>query len=510
MKKRIKIIASVTAFLVLAGQPINSQSKYDYVWINGYDSTLDDGIEGLCFDFNNSLNTEKCESALEFYLSNASICDDNGKLLLYTNGCKIANGNHQIIENGDSINYGPFLEYFWDPDCQDGYPGGQDHLILNDPANDKGYYLIHKTVDIGDPRDIEISIQDIKYTYISFEHNPNGSVLEKNVPFFEEEVLWSYLTAIRHSNKSDWWIIQPSVYKNQYCIFLLDENGISLNTKIEIGPELGPEASAAGFTRFSPDGTKYAFFNLRNGLLLYDFDRSTGIISNLKTLDPIKEDSILTSIEFSPNSNYLYITARDTLWQVDLSIDDLNEGLEFIDEWDGSLDPFPTYFYKLLLGPDCKIYVSTTSSSNTFHVINQPNEKGKACEFIQRGIELPVKSSVSNLPNFPRFRVDETEVCDSTITSLFGKEIFIRKDLKAFPNPVSDIINIELPEGVTGTIKVYNTNLQLIKNYGLIHSPNDIITLNVNEIPLGSYFIEFEPFGNTSNIIYSTKIIVSR
>ena len=47
------------------------------------------------------------EITLDFDQSNASICDDQGQLLLYSNCQAIHGPEHRAIENGDTINYSP-------------------------------------------------------------------------------------------------------------------------------------------------------------------------------------------------------------------------------------------------------------------------------------------------------------------------------------------------------------------------------------------------------------------
>ncbi|MBK6783546.1 MAG: hypothetical protein IPG79_07145 [Saprospiraceae bacterium] len=63
------------------------------------------------------------------------------------------------------------------------------------------------------------------------------------------------------------------------------------------------------------------------------------------------------------------------------------------------------------------------NGSYSLHVINKPDEPGKACDFVQNAIKLP-NSNSGTLPNFPRFRVDE----DKRIrpTSLLGKQYYAK------------------------------------------------------------------------------------
>ena len=141
-----RILLVLTAILI-AKSAIISQSKQDYHWFFGTDQNIVlEGNQGIHFDFNERpfspvVNT----NGLEFTQNNASISDQDGNLLFYTNGCAIANSEHEIMENGDSINHNLFFEIFRLNDCGLGYPGHQDVLILDDPAIIDGYYLIHKS-----------------------------------------------------------------------------------------------------------------------------------------------------------------------------------------------------------------------------------------------------------------------------------------------------------------------------------------------------------------------------
>ena len=161
-----------------------AQSKQDYQWFFGNDQNgAIPGYQGLRMNFNEvPFGVTQATNGLSFGRNNTSICDKEGNLLMYTNGCAIANRNHEIMMNGDSINWGNFAEYFWfDGDCRAGYPGRQDILILPDPAYDKGYYLIHKTVEYNYDTDKDSYLQNLKYSYIDIElDNGLGAVIPYN------------------------------------------------------------------------------------------------------------------------------------------------------------------------------------------------------------------------------------------------------------------------------------------------------------------------------------------
>ena len=483
-----------------------AQNKQDYIWFFGSDQNIsEEGIQALRFDFNElPFEPKALNNGLEFDSNNASICDHNGKLLFYTNGCAISNAEHEIMMNGDSLNSGPFFDSFWLGDCGNGYPGRQDVLILNDPAYEKGYYLIHKTREYDPNSDPITYIKYLKYTYIDMNlDNGFGAVTQKNIPFFESRFLWSYLTGIQHINGKDWWVVQPKDSEETiFYTILLTENGFEVTDSIQLLDEPFVEnSSAAGDAKFSPDGRTYIYSNLYDDLNVFDFDRETGVLNNKRSL-ALKDELKFSSVEFSPNSRFVYLSNTDTLFQVDLWEQNLEDGKILIDIYDGVPDPFATTFFLSTLAPDCKIYIRPGSGSNIMHVINKPNEKGLACDFVERGLRLPQVSSTGGFPNFPRYRVDEAEKCDSSITTMFGELVYYRRELTLFPNPTSDVFNIRIPDNEKGTLFFFDLHGQEV----LSRRPVDrgaIIMQDVSSWPVGTYNIEFIPDDNKKRLFWS-------
>ena len=504
IRKSLLIIAWVLSFTSL-----NAQSKQDYHWFFGTDQNLvQEGIQGLYFDFNQApIEARVHNNALNFTQNNASIADTSGNLLFYTNGCAIANRHHELMMNGDSLNYNSYFEVFWEDDCSLGYPGIQDLMILNDPADADGYYLIHKPRDYDPDSTPSTSMRELQYSYIDMSDGL-GVVTEKNKVIDSKVYLWSYLTAINHSNGTDWWIIQPKDRDNINYIYKLDAQGISLHDSTSLGNKAFVEnTSSSGQAKFSPDGTMYAFYNYYDGLYLYDFDRSTAEFSNFRVLEtPETEEIIFGGMEFSPNSEFIYFTNSDSLFQVDLAYQDLKDGLVLIDTYDGVLDPFGTQFNFATLGPDCRIYIRPSSSSNVFHVINKPDEKASACEFVERGIKLPQVSSVESWPNHPRFRVDEDAPCDPSISTFLGPSVQYRKVLDISHNPVQSNVTVKLPENIEGYVEVINAQGQLVHNRVKVNGLEKELHLNLGYIPAGYYLIRLVPNQN-EGYFYDAKIV---
>jgi hypothetical protein len=490
--------------IVLSITSSEAQHKEDYIWMLGFNTIA------FKMDFNkNPLALEETfiANAYSFDSNNASICNADGELLFYTNGCAVLNRDFEVMPNGDSLNFDIYMELSgWD-NCEYGYLGIQDIMILPDPSDQEGYYIIHKP-RMWEDNDVQSDIW-ISYVDMSLDGRM-GDVVYKNVPIYTGEPLSSYLTAINHSNGKDWWIIQGVDDDSIFVTFLIDEVGVhrmeDQNSHVYFTEN---KTSASGTARFSPDGTMYAMYNEEDGLLLYDFDRNTGLVDfrDHTVTHDTSGFGIYCSVEWSPNSRFLYTASRTRLYQVDTWEEDLSDGVRLIDSYNGTLDPFPTTFFLMAQGPDCRIYMCPTSSTNSYHVINKPDELGIACDFRQNGVKLPNTTGVASFPNFPRFRVDEDEKCDSTISLVLGEEVYYRRDLKVYPSPSTGIYTVELPDSwIAGDMMVLDIQGNIIEHRHIPYHKN-IETLDITNHPAGRYNIELYPSNKKDRIFYGIQVL---
>ncbi|MBK6784893.1 MAG: T9SS type A sorting domain-containing protein [Saprospiraceae bacterium] len=179
--------------------------------------------------------------------------------------------------------------------------------------------------------------------------------------------------------------------------------------------------------------------------------------------------------------------------------------MTLIDTYNGTQNPLSTTFSLLMQGPDCRIYLTPKGGQYSIHVINKPNELGTACNFVQNGIKFQYPNG-GTLPNFPRFRVDEEDKCDPTITSVFGETVYYRRDLEVYPNPSTGFFTIKLPEiMLDANIVVTNINGQVIYKKE-IH--NSIIEeIDISNSPDGRYNIEVFPVHNPERVFYWNQVI---
>ena len=484
----------VFIFFILISHTTFAQDKSDYTWVFGGDITNTiEGVEGSIIDFTGGRrDTSYQEIPITMGVTNVSISDrTTGRLLFYSNGCAIIDSTHNIMENGDDINPGPLHDNWCDLGFD--YPNSNSSIILNDPVNEFGYFMIHRIRNPGDGEDYGVF-----YSYVDMTGNDGkGIVLAKNQPIITDILLLgSYISACKHQNGQDWWVVMMEKLTNRYLFFLIDENGINYHHDVFIGPLFNVNTSTAGQCTFSPDGNYFAWFNPIDDFNLFDFDRASGVISNFQHVEVPdysgQGGDFIGDISISPSNRFAYLSSDRQMYQVDLWASDLQETLTFIAEWDGFGDPNPTGFSSIMHGPDCKMYVISGAGVKHLGIIHYPDNKGLDCDFKQHDLELPWHKFRGNAPNFPHFRIDEESPCDDQITNTTFIPVASSFELDAYPNPTADQIYFSFSEVIKekSTISIYNSMGKLekeipIKKYLL--SKN----VDVTSLKSGVYYYKF-------------------
>ncbi len=385
------------------------------MWLMGYDNSPGVNGGGTLIDFNTYPPTITYElRAEDFYVANTSLCDQNGYLLFYSNGCAIFNRERDFMDMGDTISPG-YLTAAWCDDEYAGTPFAEGVVALNFPGITYEYFLLNDSCksmfldSVAYDRSLALLLNRIRID----DEFPLGKVVEKGTALLRDTLVGGYMQAIRHANGRDWWVIVPEYFSNCYHILLLTPLGLQEHKKQCIGHTYGPIDGSCQATS-SPDGTKYARFSGLYGLQLLDFDRCTGELSSPFWMDFSAPDFFRAGVAFSPDSRYLYASAHVKIFQLDLQAPDIAASKTLVAEWDGGLPNYPTRFYLEQLGPDGKIYVGSAGTHLTLHVIHFPNRPGLACAFEQRGLALASPNSWG-MPAYPNYRLGPVDgsACDT-------------------------------------------------------------------------------------------------
>ncbi len=496
---------------------ITAQNKRDYKWVMGWN--LPDLKGGNIIDFDNNRSIDTGFLAFAMAENCVNICDKNGKLLMYSNGCAIADQTHNIMQNGDSINFGKAWQDFCPYKYSVGYPVAQNSLILPDPGNydengnqvKNGYYLLLKRTELLFHPYLHTWCPGVSYSYVDMNaNNGKGKVTKKNKLIFQTKSLTQgYMTACKHANGKDWWIVQIKQDTNIFFKILLTKDTIMVVDSQSIGNFKFYRDNNLGQAVFTPDGSKWVAFNSKEKAIILDFDRSTGELYNLRQVNP-QDSGQFVGVAVSPNSRFAYLSAMTDLYQIDLWADDIQASLTHIAHIDYIQDP-PSFVYSFSLaqlGPDCRIYIVSGSTGYYLGVINKPDEKGQACDFQQHSFYLPNLNLNMSLPNFPHFRMDEAEVCDSTLT-LIPKELWIceKPDVRIFPNPARDQVTMQFATPVIEEYEytLYDLHGRKVLN-GQIPMLGTEIEIDLSSLISGLYLMQI--IDTKQNLMWSDKVVV--
>lgn len=244
--------------------------------------------------------------------------------------------------------------------------------------------------------------------------NGLGAVVKKNeLLYYLPFAFADNLTAVRHGNGRDWWIMAPQFHSDKYYKFLLTPEGLSEPLVQTFGKKWN-NFTGTSQACFSPDGSKYIRMARHSGCQIADFDRCTGELSNAVNITFYTDTITAAGCAVSPNNRFLYLAGSKKMFQFDLLAPDIAASRIVIGIWDGYGEPLGSTFFQGMLAPDGKIYFTASNGINILHIIHNPNEGGLACNLEQHGLELPTRHSFS-VPNFPYFRLYESagSPCDT-------------------------------------------------------------------------------------------------
>jgi len=412
----------ITSFLLCAVLPfVFSQQafvreKRDHIWMFGYDTAIQTNARNTWLDFNDMpVSTHQRVGTFSIDITNAGMCDIAGNLLFYTNGYVVNDRNHNVMENGTGLSPGDMTDDW----LLYGEPLDQGAIALPAPGVGNKYYLIHGRREYLNEPDMyghTSRMFPLYFSSIQIGENGSGTLLEKNEVLADESTLGlGKITAARHANGRDWWVVVFGYFSNQYHRFLLHPGGI---TEYPMGSTGEATPSGVGQAVFSPDGTKYVKLNMYliagpAYLDIYSFDRCSGLLSD--PLQLIYQDSAFHGgVAFSPNSRYLYVSSHRYIYQYDTEAENVEASREVI-VYLGEFTPagFPADFALMQLGPDEKLYVSGYRRKE-LHIIHNPNAGGLACNFEQDALVFGNFLGRS-IPNHPYYGLgsEDGSPCDT-------------------------------------------------------------------------------------------------
>ncbi|MDC6367435.1 MULTISPECIES: T9SS type B sorting domain-containing protein [Flavobacteriaceae] len=360
---------------------------------------------GITFN-NDGTVTPLTDGQLDTFEGCASISDAFGNLMLYTDGILVYDRNHNIMENGTGL-YG-------DPSST------QSAIIVQKPDDPNILYIFTvdtKTFEEDPDFGLNYSVVDMTM------NGGNGAVTQKNVNLLAD--CSEKISAVLKDcfNQSIWVVAlgfetdEPTFFNTYYAYEINDSgvNTVPVKSTFDDLEIIDPR----GYLKFSPDGSVLASANANSGLFLYDFDVTSGIFSNQQELQISDENNASYGIEFSTNQQFLYVHSSgipnpDTPQQQSSSLIQYDLTETDIAASEVILDKRPIFRGALQMGQNGKIYRTIAQSylvgTPFLGVIENPNEKGTAANYVHNAISLNGKNATQGLPPFVQSFFDRIEL----------------------------------------------------------------------------------------------------
>lgn len=352
--------SSSSVFTVLSTSSCNGISKNNAKhWYFGNQAAI---------KFENNIPVALTNSAMSQVEGVATMSDDNGNLLFYTNGITIFNRLHQIMENGSGLTSNS--------------SNTQSAFIIPYPGNINKYYVFT-------PGPYVYCIVDMTMD------NGNGAVIatEKNNLLTNNNS--EKIAGLLALNQTDIWVITYGANESRFNVYKISPTGIDTTPVVS---QFTTASGFFGYMKISPDGTKIAMANFGQTFHLYDFDVATGVVSNKKDI-PISIGGFGSyGIEFSPNNNLVYVAdhrGQDRVFQYNITL----STTALISSSVVPLAANGPALGGIQLGPDNKIYVAR-EGAGFLGVINNPDVIGAGCLYVEEAVSLAGKTSNLGLPGF--------------------------------------------------------------------------------------------------------------
>lgn len=316
----------------------------------------------------------------------ASLSDENGNLLFYTNGSSVWNRNHTIMPNGTSLTGTSWFSW-----------ATINTLVALPLPDSNSKFLILTIESLG-----KFSYSEINMT---LDAGLGAVTANKNKPI--NNFLNQRITAVKHSNGKDIWVITHLTGK--FVCYLVTSSGISL-TPIEtiIGADYNFGLYDYSQIKVSPNGKKLAIAHYEADIIeVFDFNTTTGAPSN-----PIEiKDSFEThpqGLAFSGSGNILYVSGGYSHYYSENGILQYNLKANNINASKVNLANFipSSSWGALQMAPDGKIYITRGPSNydsptiSYLSVINKPEVLGIGCDFQLDAINLGTGKAELGLPTF--------------------------------------------------------------------------------------------------------------
>lgn len=376
MQRRfMQLILIVLLMLLQIARPLSAQDRSTYRWYFGIYAGL---------NFNTSPPTIMTDGQVDHIEGCSSISDSaTGELLFYTDGNTIWNRIHQRM--GFDLNTS-FRS------------STQSSLIVRQPNSKTLYHMFTtEAFENGGPTWLA------RHYVIDMSLNGGlGGVAASNVTLTPTTVA-EKVTACRACNGVDYWIIfrRNGAGNPGFVVYRLTPTGLDPTPITSaVGYEIPSPTSSAnrGELKVSPDGKFIACPKDGAPSEVFDFDNSTGVVSNPRVLSL---SASRYGLSFSPNSRWLYVNngwqpGRDSVFRYDMMASNIAASRQHV-----AVTALKGGLGFMELAPDGRMYITRTASMSLAALTNPDATDPADVGFLDTAITFQTPMTWG-LPNFPQ------------------------------------------------------------------------------------------------------------
>lgn len=334
----------------------------------------------------------------------ATISNAAGQLLMYTDGRTVWNNIHQVMPNGTGLL---------------GHNSSTQSSIIVPKPNSPNIYYIFTSTDLANADGVHYSEIDL-----NLDGGLGDITATKNILLLTPAC--EKITAVKNAAGDGYWVVIHDYSNTSFLAYSITSSGLNLTPVISnTGTIVSYRNQTVGYLKFSPDGTKLISCSYQNNIELFDFDATTGIISNPKL---VSSKLANYGVEFSPSGKIAYITTGDVnmfeLLQFDLTASNIPSTAILLYKANDIYHQVGA----LQLAIDGKIYAPIFDIPY-ISVINNPEVLGLGCNFQLNAISLGTGLGQSGLPQFIQsyfnigINVQNNCVGDTSSFSLSGNQV---------------------------------------------------------------------------------------
>jgi hypothetical protein len=453
-------------------------------------------------DFRDTLNVVPYYS-MEFHngAASSSFSSPDGQLLFTSNNQQFRDRYNQSILNWDSVN--PMVN------------GINNGFFFLSPSDSNLVHYFRGNYPWSSPDWFKIKNEHPISSYLSHVNINVSNFVSNSLPSYVNYGVQSHMfDAARHGNGRDWWIVAKMMQvsgggSDSFVVFTLYEDSLYISSYQEIGPRI----KAGWELDISNAGDKLCFMEVDTlKIHEYDFDRCSGLISNPVEVynDHTYHNNSNTplGISYSKSANYIYTSVSnvygngcsDTIFQINprTTIDSLKRQIIWYDT--ANIIGDSAVILSFELGNDGNIYFSYSKGSGTGNqsilsyigVIKDADLPYPYCTVEPMGVYLgsQCQANINNvLPSVPNYNLGPMigSPCDTLNITSTGQLVNPASQVKVYPNPADDKINIIWPVqgGYTWALKslagsTLSSRTQQAGN----------ATISTAHLPEGMYFLE--------------------